>query len=181
MSGRSTERVVRTIGHSNRKLDEFLGIMRSTGVETVVDLRTHPNSRRFPHFSEGNLEQALLKDGIDYRHYPELGGYRDPLDDSPNTALPPGFQAVADHLNTNRGQQALNRLEDLVRKPEGTDVALLCAEKDFTDCHRKLIADHLTVRGLSILHVIDEETTISHELHEHARPEGKRVTYPGLV
>lgn len=178
----STKPVVRTIGHSNRSLEDFLDVLDGAGVELLVDVRSHPNSRRFPHFSEGNLETSLSESGIEYKHCPELGGYRDPRKESPNTALSEGFRAVADHLNSEAGQEALRKLETTILNRDGdSGVILMCAEKDYTRCHRRLVADHLTVRGLSVEHIIGKESSEHHSLHPNARPEGRTVKYPGLV
>ena len=42
--------VIFTIGHSTRGLEEFVALLRGHGVEQVLDVRSLPGSRRYPHF-----------------------------------------------------------------------------------------------------------------------------------
>lgn len=171
-----------TIGHSNRDFSEFSALIGSHAVEKIIDVRRYPNSRRHPQFNEGNLVKPLEDEGIDYEHWPEIGGYRNPVKNSSNTALDGGFRGVADHLNTESGQRALDQLEEVVESlPDGSQLVLLCAEKDPQRCHRKLISDHLTVRGIKVRHLIEEDVSREHELHPNARPADGTVVYPGLL
>lgn len=181
MDGTDCGPVLWTLGHSNRDLEEYLDLLESFSIDRIVDVRSHPHSRRFPHFSEGNLKDSLREEDVDYEHWEKLGGRRSPKNDSSNTALDPGFQAVADHLVAEDGQQVLDQLEDSVRSRDGSSTALMCAEKDPQRCHRKLIADHLTARGLSVHHAVDPNEDREHDLHSNARVKGETVTYPGLV
>jgi uncharacterized protein (DUF488 family) len=54
----------------------------------------------------------------------------------------------------------------------------MCAEADWTRCHRRLIADMLTVRGWRVLHLGPDGSLAPHELTDAAVVEGGRVTYP---
>lgn len=156
-----------TIGHSTRELDELLELLQEHGIERLVDVRRFPKSRRFPHFSREPLEKALSGRGIAYRHAPEMGGYRgEPREDSPNDAWrSAGFQAYADHANTEEFRESLERLLAEARQYR---TAIMCAEITPWRCHRQIIADHLMVRGDRVMHIIDGERTEEHELTEHA-------------
>ncbi|MGH7980860.1 MAG: DUF488 family protein, partial [Limisphaerales bacterium] len=50
---------VSTIGHSTRSIEDFIRILRSHGVERVVDVRTIPRSRHNPQFNAGALPASL--------------------------------------------------------------------------------------------------------------------------
>jgi hypothetical protein len=83
-----------TVGHSNRSFPEFVDVLRSAGIELLIDIRRFPASRRHPHFCVQPLRQELASIDIAYRHLPELGGYRrepEARSCSPNDAWPPGF------------------------------------------------------------------------------------------
>src|SRR6187551_4134526 len=67
-----------TIGHSTRTFDEFLSLLRGNGISRLADIRTIPQSRRHPHFSRAALDARLKDEGIEYRHFPDLGGLRKP-------------------------------------------------------------------------------------------------------
>lgn len=170
-----------TVGHSNRTLSDFVGILRSAGIEVLVDVRRFPASRRHPHFNAGPLANELAGIGIAYRHFPDLGGYRDNPDvrsASPNDGWPPGFlRNYADYAMTEAFQAALNRLRDTLQP----NTALMCAEKSWSDCHRQIVSDYLIARGHKITHVIDADRREPGALTAFARPaEDGLITYPAV-
>lgn len=55
-----------TVGHGTRSLEELLAILRSAGVERLVDVRTAPGSRRHPQFNREALARSLEEAGIVY-------------------------------------------------------------------------------------------------------------------
>jgi len=65
-----------TIGHSTRSLDELVSALKAHGIETLVDIRAFPMSRRLPHFNRESLELSLPEQGIRYIWMKALGGYR---------------------------------------------------------------------------------------------------------
>ena len=91
-----------TIGHSTRTLDELIAVLQAHSIETLVDIRAFPMSRRLPHFNRESLEQALPSAGIRYLWMKALGGYRKKIrDDSPNLALRnASFRNYADYMLT---------------------------------------------------------------------------------
>ena len=48
---------VYTIGHGTRPIEELLECLREAGVETLVDVRRFPGSRRNPQFNEAALAE----------------------------------------------------------------------------------------------------------------------------
>jgi uncharacterized protein (DUF488 family) len=44
--------IVFTIGHSNRKWDDFISILKDNHVDLVVDVRRYPASRACPQFNK---------------------------------------------------------------------------------------------------------------------------------
>lgn len=168
-----------TIGHSTRTLDAFLRLLEAHGVRQLADVRTVPKSRRMPHFSSEALTASLRGSGIDYRHFPSLGGLRRPLPDSVNTAWrTESFRGYADHMQTKGFSEAVSALLEWART---APTAVMCAEAVWWRCHRSLLADALLVRAVAVLHIQSETRTEPHRLHEFARTHGADVTYPGLV
>lgn len=55
-----------TIGHSSKSLTEFLEKLQENNIDMLVDVRTFPRSRFYPHFNEKLLSQALLNENITY-------------------------------------------------------------------------------------------------------------------
>jgi uncharacterized protein (DUF488 family) len=129
----------------------------------LVDVRTRPGSRRHPQFGRVALTETLDAAGIVYSWEADLGGFREAGPDSPNTALPPdGFRGYADHMATGTFRAALDRLiETAGRQP----TAFMCAETRWERCHRRFIADALTVRGLAVTHLLGPAETEPHGLH----------------
>src|SRR5271157_4693520 len=141
-----------TIGHSNRALDEFLGMLTTHGVERLVDIRTMPQSRHNPQFNRETLPETLKTRGIDYVHMPGLGGLRRAGKDSTNTGWHnPHFRGYADYMQTPEFQRHLAELLELDCQ---CGVAIMCAEAAPWRCHRSLVADALTARGIPVFHIM---------------------------
>src|SRR5207248_7550408 len=88
-----------TIGHSNRSIEDFLGLLARPAIQTLADVRRFPGSRRYPQFGHEQLANSVRRSGIAYVHFPELGGRRPPLHDSPNTAWRnAAFRGYADYM-----------------------------------------------------------------------------------
>ena len=165
-----------TIGHSNRSLGEFLDLLKAHEVELVVDVRIIPRSRRNPQFNRETLPHALEAKGIGYEPMPGLGGLRHARKDSLNTGWKNlGFRGYADYMQTAEFAQNLESLEQLEACHRG---AILCAESVPWRCHRFLIADALTVRGVPVAHIMSINRANPHHLTPFALVEGTRITYP---
>jgi uncharacterized protein (DUF488 family) len=166
-----------TVGHSNHEEREFVELLRGAGVELIADVRRYPGSRRQPHFERTALAAVLLEGGIGYRWLGEtLGGRRRPLPDSPNGAWESDqFRGYADHMASDEFSAGLAELEGLAREHR---VAVMCAEAWWVRCHRRLIADALTVRGRRVLHLAANGRLEQHELTDFAVVEDGTVTYP---
>jgi uncharacterized protein (DUF488 family) len=172
---------ISTIGHSTRTAEELLDLLGEHGVALLVDVRRFPGSRRHPQFGRDALEAALAGRGIAYRHEPDLGGRRAALPDSPNNAWRvEAFRGYADHMATPAFERALERLIAL-GSALGAErsVAILCAEAVPWRCHRRLIADALTARGVEVRHILAPGRSEPHALHPDARVlPGGRLVYP---
>jgi uncharacterized protein (DUF488 family) len=176
-AGAVTERLsICTVGHSSHELEEFLALLRAHGVQQVADVRRFPGSQRFPHFHAEALSAALAAAGIGYTHFRDLGGRRQPRPDSPNLGLrSAAFRGYADHMESAAFARAL---ESLLHRAASSRVAVMCAEADPAHCHRRILADALTARGVRVEHIRSEEVITPHALSPGARVEAGRVTYP---
>jgi uncharacterized protein (DUF488 family) len=173
------EQRVFTIGHSMRPIDVFLPLLTSHGVEVLGDVRTVPRSRHNPQFEQSALATSLGAAGIEYRHWPGLGGLRKPWPDSRNTAWKnASFRGYADYMQTPAFEQALGVLIALAADRV---VAIMCAEAVPWRCHRSLIADALLAHKLEPREIISTRATRAHTLTSWAHVSDGRVTYPGVV
>jgi uncharacterized protein (DUF488 family) len=120
-------------------------------VGLLVDVRTLPRSRRNPQFDAGPLAGALEDHGITYWQERAMGGFRRPRADSRNNGwTQPAFQGYADHMMSPDFVEALERLQVMA---SDETACVMCAEAQWWRCHRRLIADALTVRAWRVVHL----------------------------
>jgi uncharacterized protein (DUF488 family) len=168
-----------TIGHSTRPIEEFVNLLQANGVALLADIRSVPRSRRVPQFNRETLPGSLAAVGIDYVHMAALGGLRHPRADSPNTAWRnASFRGYADYMQTAEFTAAIEKLMDLGRARQ---VAIMCAEAVPWRCHRSLVGDALTARGVAVEDIVGAGRRHSHKLTPFANIEAERVWYPGLT
>jgi uncharacterized protein (DUF488 family) len=168
---------VYTIGHSTRAADELSALLREHEIKLLADIRRYPGSKRYPHFASEAMARWLPEHGIAYMHMPELGGRRKPLPDSRNTAWRnEQFRAYADYMATDEFRDAIDALLSLAEKQR---VSIMCAEAVPWRCHRNLVADDLTRRGIEVIHVIGAGSVKQHIMNPLAQIEGDHLVYPG--
>ncbi len=131
-----------SIGTSNRSLDEFILLLRTYGIETVVDVRSFPTSR-FDHFRRDPLERGLRDLGFCYIYLgTELGGYRRG-----------GYEK---YMDTPTYREGLSKLTEIGSSSPAT---FLCAERLPWRCHRRWIGESLMREGWEVIHILDERRT----------------------
>lgn len=151
-------------------------ILRSAGVRLLVDVRTVPRSRHTPQWNQEQAAPALPRHGVRYHHLPALGGFRKPRPDSPNTGWRNlSFRGYADYMAT---AEFAAGLVELLRLAADTPTAVACTEAVPWRCHRSLIADALTVRGVEVRHLMSPTSARPHTLTPFARVEGHALIYP---
>lgn len=165
-----------TIGHSTHSLEEFIALLRSHGVQRVIDIRTIPKSRHNPQFNRETLGPALRSARIAYVHLKKLGGLRHARADSVNMGWRnASFRGFADYMQTPEFEEGLARAIELAdRKPS----ALMCAEAVPWRCHRSLVADALLVRKIRVEDILSASPAKPHKLTTFARVRGQCITYP---
>lgn len=175
-----------TVGHGARPIGTLLAILLDAGVDTVVDVRRFPGSRRHPQFGREALADAVVGAGLRYTWQGEaLGGRRQAGPASRHTALRnAAFAAYADHMDTAAFRTAV---DDLIDRAATGPPAVLCAEALWSHCHRMLVADALALRGAVVEHLLDAGARQPHRLTEGARRGGDgwpvydaQPTLPGL-
>jgi uncharacterized protein (DUF488 family) len=141
---------VYTIGHGVRSIDELVETLKEARVETLVDVRRFPGSRRNPQFNQAPLAEALDAAEIRYRHAVELGGRRsgEPGEERFPCIRVAAFRSYAARMATPEWQAALDR--ELGRPTP----CFMCAETVWWRCHRRLIAELLTARGDEVVHLL---------------------------
>lgn len=65
-----------TIGHYTHTKESFLTMLARAEIETLIDVRTFPASRKFPQFNQHQMEEWLQAAEINYYHLTDLAGRR---------------------------------------------------------------------------------------------------------
>jgi uncharacterized protein (DUF488 family) len=168
--------IVLTIGHSARTLDEFIALLKAHAVTFVVDVRTIPRSRHNPQFNKESLPDSLKNAGVGYIHMPGLGGLRQAKRDSLNTGWRnASFRGYADYMQT---QEFEKQIEELIQLAKEHRIVIMCAEAVPWRCHRSLIGDALTVRGIRTEDIMSLTQRRVHALTTFAKVRHTTVTYP---
>lgn len=147
-----------TVGHSNLNIETFISLLQQHGITAVADVRSHPYSRRFPHFSQPALKTSLLNAGINYVFLGrELGARPEDLScyDITGKAL---YERIAatDLFSTG--------IQRLLKGAETYKIALMCAEKDPITCHRTiLVCRQLRKFDLQINHILSDGNLETHQ------------------
>src|SRR5690606_34691683 len=99
-----------------------------------------------------------------------------PVDSRHGALATPAFQGYAEHMATVGFRAAADRV---LARAAAARPALLCSERFPVDCHRSLLADHLTWRGARVLHLVELGTWHAHRLHPAVRVDGDVLVYDG--
>ncbi|MFB0553477.1 MAG: DUF488 family protein [Phycisphaerae bacterium] len=169
-----------TIGHSNLSFEDFASLLKEFGICLVADIRRYPSSRKFPHFNHRLLGELLANEDIEYQWLEALGGRRHTgkNDKSLNIGLKsPGFRNYADHMGTDEFRTAV---QELLSTAATLRTAIMCAEKLYWKCHRKLLADYLVARGIEVIHIVGPGKLSIHKLTPYAIATETGVIYPLL-
>lgn len=165
-----------TLGHGTATRDELAALIRQAEIQSIVDVRTVPKSRRHPHvWREAMAVWIPALSGSDYVWNPALGGFRKGGRDSSNVALRhPSFRAYADYMETDAFMLAL---DDVLTQAGQKRVAIMCSETLWWRCHRRLISDAaVLLRGADVQHLMHDG-----KRRPHLPTAGVRVTSAGTL
>ncbi len=169
-------KLIFTIGHSTHPIEEFLALLSQHEIALVADVRSYPASRKWPQFNQEELRQAVERAGLEYRWLKSLGGRRKSKNaESLHTAWQiPAFRSYADYADTGDFSAGL---DDLIALAEHQRVTYMCSEGLWWRCHRRIISDHLVVRGWTVMHIMPTGKLVEHALPDFARVENHRLVY----
>jgi uncharacterized protein (DUF488 family) len=168
-----------TVGHSTRESEELFGALRSFEIQVLVDVRSFPGSRRYPQFDKEHLKTSLAAGGIEYLHFPELGGRRGARSDSHNIAWRNKmFRGYADYMETEEFHSGIARLLNVARTRR---TAIMCAEAVWWRCHRSLISDYLKAKGVEVAHIMAAGKSEPHPYTSAARIMNGELSYRGIL
>lgn len=167
-----------SVGHSTRSLEDLIETLQAHGIQTLVDIRAFPMSRRLPQFNRESLEKSLAAPGIRYVWMKALGGYRKKiLEESLHIALRnPSFRNYADYMLTAEFE---NAMAELITLAESARAAYMCAERVYFRCHRMLVSDWLIAHGHEVMHIDGTGPVKPHQLTAEARMVDDELIYRG--
>lgn len=168
---------VRTVGHSTADAVPFAELLSGSGVELLVDVRSFPGSRKFPHFGREQLQTWLPAAGVEYHWEPRLGGRRKKIvANSPHTALrDASFRNYADYMSSDPAFEAA--VDEVLAEADQRVTAIMCSEAVYWRCHRRLISDAaVLLRQADVRH-------LGHDgrLTPHALTSGVRLSPAGGI
>ena len=136
-----------SVGYERRSIEDFVEALSSSGVDLLVDVRLNPISRKRG-FSKTALTRALADVGIAYRHERSLGNPRENRD-----PFRLGHQSARDRYVRHLQNGASTVYRSVISLAQDSRVALLCYEREHSECHRSCILEMARSEhpGLSIV------------------------------
>jgi uncharacterized protein (DUF488 family) len=165
-----------TVGHGTLGAEAFASLLGGAHVGRVVDVRSFPGSRHNPQFGRDAMERWVPEAGIGYAWMRELGGRRRASPESVHVALRnDAFRGYADYMET---PEFLAGVDDLLVHAETELSVAMCSESVWWRCHRRLLADHVTLaRGVDVVHLMHDGRHTPHAPTEGVRLAGDRLIY----
>jgi uncharacterized protein (DUF488 family) len=166
-----------SVGHGRLDRTAFADLLRSAGIDALVDIRRYPGSRNNPDVAAAAMAEWLPASGIAYRTEPRLGGRRRLAADAPREDpwwQVEQFAAYAAHTRTAEFRDAL---DELLEQSARERTVMMCSESVWWRCHRRLVADVVMLRHRGeVKHLMHDG-----RLQPHPVAEGARVRADGAV
>lgn len=158
-----------TTGHANCNRHQITDHLRAHDIETLVDVRSFPGSRRNTEVNKETMSVWLPNAGIEYRHELALGGRRKP----PKQRIPEDgwwrIESFANYAAHTRTSEFNDVYRDLLAFSDDHDVAIMCGEPCWWRCHRRMISDLATIDGREVRHIMPNGSLSLHKASEWAQ------------
>ena len=126
------EKTIFTIGHSNLDIIEFINLLLANQIELVVDVRSAPYSKLYPHFNRNPLEVSLMKNSIKYLFLGDsLGGRSNNVNDFSKGRIV--YKKIAEK------EEYMYSIKTVIQNSSEYKIVLMCSEKEPLECHRTLL------------------------------------------
>jgi len=164
-----------TYGHGTDSAERTVATLAGARAASLVDIRTAPGSRRNPQFVRAAMEEWLPEAGIAYRWEKRLGGFRKPSAGNPDVAWREDmFRGYAEHMRSADFRAAIDAV---LAEAESSQVVAMCSESLWWRCHRRLVADYVSVaREVEVRHLMHDG-----RLEPHRPSPGLRLRDDGLL
>lgn len=156
-----------TIGHGNRKQEDFLALLKSFGIEYLIDVRSQPYSKFNPQFNQNDLKFFLERNGIKYVFMGDTIGGR------PKDITCYDNEGKVDYEAVKMKEFFLNGIDRLkTAYNKDINVVIMCSESKPCECHRsKLIGKVLLTDNIVLKHIdekgkLKDQSTVINELNK---------------
>lgn len=144
-----------TIGHGNRKTEDFLDLLKKYEIEYLIDVRSQPYSKFNPQFNQNELKFFLERNGIKYVFMGETIGGR------PKDTSCYDNDGKVDYEAVKTKDFFLNGIERLkTAYYKDINVVIMCSESKPCECHRSKLIGKVLIKDNIILEHIDEKGKI---------------------
>ncbi|MED5512303.1 DUF488 domain-containing protein [uncultured Pseudoalteromonas sp.] len=127
-----------SIGFTQKKAEQFFGLLRNEEIKTLVDVRLN-NVSQLAGFAKKNDLIFFLKElcAIDYVHIPDLAPTKGILDPYKKGTM--SWEGYEDKFMNLMAQRRIERIDKEIIE----DGCLLCSEHKPHHCHRRLVIEYL--------------------------------------
>lgn len=144
--------IIYTIGHSNLETDQFITLLRQSGADLVLDVRSSPWSKRYPQFNREELPRDLKAQGIGYEWFGLWFGARQ---NDESFYMPAGWLNYSWYTASHNFKEGISQMDRFLVM--GRTPVLMCAEKDPFDCHRAIMVSRaLSLQGYDLRHIMSD-------------------------
>ena len=169
------EAMLTSVGHGALDRAGLVHLLRSAGIEALVDIRRFPNSRHNPDVETTAMAAWTRDAGLAYRWDERLGGRRRlPAGQEPEDGWwqVKQFAAYAAYTRTEPFAEALAELVELAKR---RPTAMMCSESVWWRCHRRIVADVAVLQfDMQVRHLMHDGRLVGHMPSKGAqiRPDG---------
>ena len=163
------ETTIYSIGHGNKKIEDFINELKSFNILFLLDIRSKPFSKWNPQFNQNELKFKLEENGIKYVYVGDnLGGLPDD-----RSCYDCSGKVVYDLIKEKDFfKEGLERLT--IANEKKINLAIMCSEAKPEECHRsKLIGQELLKKKISLKHIISTKLIKSQEIVMNELTKGK--------
>jgi uncharacterized protein (DUF488 family) len=141
------DKAIFTIGHSNLDISDFINLLLANKIELVVDVRSAPYSKLYPHFNRNPLEVSLTKNSIKYIFLGDsVGGRSNNIKDYSKGRVM--YKKIAEK------KEYISSINTIIQNSSKYKIVLMCSEKEPLECHRTLlISRSIEAHMVKILHI----------------------------
>jgi uncharacterized protein (DUF488 family) len=143
-----------TVGYTSFQLGDFVNVLKSFGIQAVIDVRSQPNSEHYPNYDRDNLNNVLNANGIQYRNYIREFGARQ------NEKCYFSPEGILDFEKFTKSNAFLQGYNKIAKNSDKYTFALMCAEKKASTCHRSIMITRIfSDNGYDVKHILQDGCT----------------------